>query len=114
MSRHNRERRQHRSEPGGRPPRPFFSQAPAAALTPTPAAPGVYAEAVHRAVCEFSGNDGFGKCYLYTIAGYTLLVNHPPGRSRFLPQAGSLYLTPDPDDPSFRFALVAEGDGMGR
>ena len=54
------------------------------------------AEAVHRAVCEFSGTDGCGLCMLYAIAGAGLL-----GRvfgSTLHPQAGSLSVLADPPD----------------
>ena len=39
------------------------------------------AQAIHDAVCTFSGSDGFGLCQLYTVAGYALLGRlDGPGR----------------------------------
>jgi hypothetical protein len=57
---------------------------------------GRIAEAVHRAVCEFSGTDGCGLCMLYAVAGAGLL-----GRvfgKTYYPQAGSMSVLVDPPD----------------
>ena len=61
--------------------------------------PGVrdrIAEAVHHAVCDFTGSDGFGLCMLYAVAGSGLL-----GRAfgeKFYPQAGSMAVLADKPD----------------
>ena len=54
------------------------------------------AEAVHRAVCDFTESDGCGRCFHYALAGWVLansLVN-----PKFALQAGKLYIVADPPD----------------
>ena len=61
-----------------------------------PGVRGRIAEAVHRAVCEFSRTDGLGLCMLYAVAGAGIL-----GRmfgTTFYPQAGSMSVLVDPPD----------------
>jgi hypothetical protein len=74
--------------------------------------PEIYAEAVHRAVCEVRGGDGFGQCFYYAQAGHGLLslTNHAPNYV----QAGSLYLQPNPQDPTYWRACVPEAHGVDR
>lgn len=52
------------------------------------------AEAVHRAVCEFTQTNGFRRCLDYALAGHTL-ANALLGREYVL-QAGGLYIMADP------------------
>lgn len=62
------------------------------------------AEAVHKAVCEFTDSDGFGFCMLYSIAGMGLL-----GRvfeHKLYPQAGSMGVLIDPPD----YWMVMDGE----
>lgn len=56
------------------------------------------ADAVHHAVCDHSGSDGFGHCRLYAVAGWVLLQHL--GYRNVVPQAGRLSLMPDPFDPT--------------
>jgi hypothetical protein len=67
------------------------------------------AEAVHAAVCEVNGGSGLGRCAHYAVAG-AILATVVTGK-RYIPQAGSLYLSADPADPSLYTAMVAE-DGI--
>ena len=62
------------------------------------------AEAVHQAVCEFTGSDGFGLCMLYSVAGMGVpsAFNH-----RLYPQAGTLGVLIDP--PDYWMVMDAEG-----
>lgn len=77
-------------------------------------APEIYAEAVHRAVCEFTGTDGFGHCQIYTLAGYGLLTVAKPPHGTPHPQAGALYLNPDPADTECWHVFDPEGSGIKR
>jgi hypothetical protein len=102
LSRHNRERR--KAPPSSRRSTTGTYQielpqhvGPVVLETP----PEIYAEAVHRAVCEFSGSDGFGQCSLYAVAGFGLMVLTKLPLGSCYPQVGSLYLQPDPTDPTF-------------
>jgi hypothetical protein len=54
------------------------------------------AEAVHDAVCDFSGRDGFGLCMLYAVAGAGLM-GRVFGLTYHL-QAGSMSVLADPPD----------------
>ena len=54
------------------------------------------ADAVHRAVCRFTGSDGYGKCHLYSLAGSVLLSSLT--NRLYLPQAGSILICVDPPD----------------
>lgn len=56
------------------------------------------AEAVHRAVCQYTGSDGFGFCRWYAICGWLLLLDL--GYKNVVLQAGRLSLQPDPDEPT--------------
>lgn len=71
------------------------------------------AEAVHRAVCEVFGGDGFGRCLPYAFAGAMLL--HEDG---FSLQAGSITIVADPDtnhpDGLGAVKMECRGDGFGR
>jgi hypothetical protein len=40
----------------------------------TPTVCAALADAVHAAVCEFTGTDGYGACMLYAVAGWSPLV----------------------------------------
>src|SRR5437763_388203 len=53
------------------------------------------AEAVHLAVCDWTGGDGFGHCILYAVAG-AHLTSRLTGQ-KYFPVAGSLALYPDPE-----------------
>lgn len=68
------------------------------------------AEAVHRAVCTVTGDDGLGHCDLYALAGYALL----PAITGlgFMPQVGSFTALVDP--PTGWFQICAEHGGMAR
>ncbi|QDV37715.1 hypothetical protein [Tautonia plasticadhaerens] len=61
-----------------------------------PGVRGRIAEAVHRAVCEFSGTDGCGHCMLYAVGGAGIL-GRVFGRT-YHPQAGSMAVLVDPPD----------------
>lgn len=67
------------------------------------------AEAVHRAVCEFTGTDGCRMCMYYAFAGSALLSRL---RKRlFIPQAGSLFVqTSEPNDPGLAIKIDFDGD----
>jgi len=54
------------------------------------------AEAVHRAVCDFTESDGCGRCFHYALAGW-VLANSLLNPSYTL-QAGKLYILADPPD----------------
>jgi hypothetical protein len=66
-------------------------------------------EAVHAAVCEVTRGTGLGRCAHYAVAG-SILATVVTGK-RFIPQAGSLYLSLDPADPTLCTAMIAE-DGI--
>ncbi len=68
------------------------------------------AEAVHRAVCAITGDNGCGHCDLYTLAGYALL----PAITEldFMPQVGNFSALVDP--PNGWFHICAEDGGMAR
>jgi hypothetical protein len=72
MSRHNRERRRN----NGYTKRDCRTDLPKDRI----------AEAVHRAVCEYRGGDGFGRCLMYAAAG-AYLVSHVTGKT-YLTQVG--------------------------
>lgn len=66
------------------------------------------ANAVHRAVCEFTGTDGCGHCPLYCGAGAAVLTYLTGDANRYYIQAGALYVEADPEnqlwighDPSY-------------
>jgi hypothetical protein len=67
------------------------------------------AEAVHAAVCEVTGGTGLGRCAHYAVAG-SILATVVTGK-RYIPQAGSLYLSHDPADLTLCTAMVCE-DGI--
>jgi len=67
------------------------------------------AEAVHAAVCAVTGGSGPGRCAHYAVAG-AVLATVVTGK-QYIPQAGSLYLSADPADPTLYTAMVAE-DGI--
>ncbi len=67
------------------------------------------AEAVHAAVCAVTGCSGLGRCAHYAVAG-SILATVVTGK-RYIPQAGSLYLSADPADPTLYTGMVAE-DGI--
>ncbi len=54
------------------------------------------AEAVHRAVCEFTNSDGCGRCFHYALAGWALAMSLL--KKKYTLQAGSLYILADPPD----------------
>jgi hypothetical protein len=55
------------------------------------------AAAVHSAVCDYSGSDGFGHRVLYAIAGWGILLGSGESQN-CAPQSGALFLKPDPSD----------------
>ena len=67
------------------------------------------AEAVHAAVCAVTGGNGLGRCAHHAVAG-SVLATVVTGK-RYIPQAGSLYLSHDPADPTLCTAMVCE-DGI--
>lgn len=86
-----------------------------AADTSTMSARDIYAEAVHLAVCDCMGTvDISGHCMASTYAGWVLTIAHPPGPGKWFPQAGSLYIKPNPDHPTAAFGFRAEDGGMER
>src|SRR5262245_51509295 len=68
------------------------------------------AEAVHRAVCEFTGTDGFGNCMMYAWAGVSLCSR--VFQRTYLLQAGSLRIQADPSNPHSWFTIDASEDGF--
>lgn len=62
---------------------------------------------VHEAVCEFSGDDGFGHCAHYAVAGAKLLSVLT--RKLYLPQAGDLSVF---DDGDFGMMMDANEGGV--
>jgi hypothetical protein len=56
------------------------------------------AEAVHHAVCQHTGTDGFGYCRWYAACGWLLLQSL--GYEKAVLQSGRLSLHPDPNDPT--------------
>jgi hypothetical protein len=64
------------------------------------------AEAVHAAVCEVTEGSGLGRCAHYAVAG-SVLATVVTGK-RYMAQAGSLYLSHDPADPTLLTAMVCE------
>jgi hypothetical protein len=75
---------------------------------PTIATRGAIAEAVHRAVVEFTGADGYRHCFLYAVAGWSL-AREVFGRDYWL-QAGSKRLLVAP--PDGWLYLNARPDGL--
>jgi hypothetical protein len=59
--------------------------------------------AVHEAVCEVSGTDGFRMCRSYAVTCWLLLQSL--GYRNGAPQAGMLALLGDPADPTGWFAM---------
>ena len=59
------------------------------------------AEAVHRAVCEFTNSDGCGRCFHYALAGWALAC--VLFEREYTLQAGSLYIIADPPDGAVAF-----------
>lgn len=55
------------------------------------------AEAVHRAVCDYTGTNGLGHCAMYAVAGMGLLLGLG---DNVCVQVGALELQPDPGDPT--------------
>ena len=55
------------------------------------------ADAVHRAVCEFTDTDGYRQCLFYSYAGMAALTNLSNDPNRYRPQAGTLLVQPDPN-----------------
>ena len=73
--------------------------------------------AVHAAVMKISGLDRPGICTQYAIAGCGLLNYLDPTPDKmpnYLPQAGSLWIYPDPTDPTYCFGMLADNDGYLR
>ena len=62
----------------------------------TPDRQATLAEAVHAAVCDFTGTDGYGACMLYTVAGWSPLVALDSEAWHL--QAGSARILADPPD----------------
>ncbi|QDV37600.1 hypothetical protein [Tautonia plasticadhaerens] len=75
--------------------RPHTKNIPSLSPIPYPADQAQIAEAAHRAVCEVTGTDGFGKCLAYAVAGYALL-----GDAGYMIQAGTLTIVADPSNPA--------------
>jgi hypothetical protein len=134
MSRHARRLRRQglegQSGSAKRPRRPVASVACRPSPAPPPVIPtpprravigpedtrehAMMAEAVHRAVCEFTKSDGFGHCYLYTLAGWSLLIHLEGQGTPYRMQAGSLFLRPDPSRPLDWVVSSAEDGGLER
>jgi hypothetical protein len=57
------------------------------------------ADAIHRAVCEFTGSDGFGHCHAYSVAGFGVL-NHLYAEPKCWINAGKARIFHDPSDPT--------------
>ncbi|MDR3638627.1 MAG: hypothetical protein P4L84_32780 [Isosphaeraceae bacterium] len=68
------------------------------------------AEAVHRAVCVVTHDDGCGHCDLYTLAGYALLPAIT--ELNYMPQVGNFAALVDP--PTGWFQICAEQGGIAR
>ena len=73
----------------------------------TPDLQAACADAVHRAVCDFTGTDGFGACMLYAVAGWSLLV--ALDGPAWLLQAGSARILADPPDGWLEFDATLPG-----
>jgi hypothetical protein len=76
--------------------------------------PELYAEAVHRAVCESTGDDGFGHCPLYICAGSYLLSALAPELGVCMCRSGSLLLSPNPRRPGSWVGLDIKNGGIAR
>lgn len=72
---------------------------------------GRIADAVHRAVCEYTQSDGVGKCAFYAAAGWQLATT-TLGK-KYLPQAGTLRVQFDPERPEVMEMLATDG-GLDR
>jgi len=71
------------------------------------------ADAIAGAVTTVVGVDAAPfACALFTMAGVVLL-REATGRDDFYPQAGSLFLQPDPADPGLWFSMDAEAKDGG-
>jgi hypothetical protein len=68
------------------------------------------ADAVHAAVCGYTGTDGMRHCLLYGFGG-SLALRLATGR-QYMPQAGSLHLLIDP--PDGQFEIDASDGGFSR
>lgn len=68
------------------------------------------AEAVHGAVCEVNGGDGFGRCADYAVAG-ALVLNLLTDR-RYSPQVGGVDILCQP--PSRYFHICGDDNGLAR
>jgi len=66
-------------------------------------------EAVHRAVCEFTGTDGFGHCLCYAVCGS--VVASTMLEKLYLPQAGTVCIFADPPNA---VAMQATDNGLER
>lgn len=62
------------------------------------------ADAVHQAVCEVLGGDGFGKCAYYARPG--ALVAACMTGHEYAIQAGSMHVCTDDDDPGMGLGMV--------
>ena len=74
---------------------------------PLAAVRGAIAEAVHRAVVEVAGGDGYGHCFLYAVAGWSL-AREVLGGDYWL-QAGSKRLLVAPPDGWLYLNATADG-----
>jgi hypothetical protein len=68
------------------------------------------ASAVHEAVCDYHLDDGFGHCADYAFAGAVLLSALT--KKCYVPQAGSLWVSHDPGDPTLCIAMQADNGGI--
>jgi hypothetical protein len=67
------------------------------------------AEAVHQTVCEETATDGRGQCMLYAAVG--AFLSGAVFNTRYYPQAGTLQLQHDPEDPNHWIIFDARGNG---
>lgn len=80
--------------------------------------------AVHAAVTEISGDTGAQRCHQYALAGcglLNILSSSSTGArpvldsgSGYIPQAGSLWLVPNPHFPNLTFCINALNGGILR
>ena len=66
------------------------------------------AEAVHQAVCEYTGTDGCQRCMYYALTG-SWLLSQITGRSH-MPQVGSLRFLAEPPDGWIEIDIKRSGD----
>jgi hypothetical protein len=83
---------------------------PAAATADVPKMRAAIAEAVHQTVCEETNSDGCGHCMLYAIVGAFLSSRVFGGR--YWPQAGTLQVQHDPEDPNHWMIFDARDNGV--